>query len=60
MAGSSALMRLTVWEYCLISRSLRLPKIFLSRPDIIAMKGGCAGRGKGLILTCPHPAMMVT
>jgi hypothetical protein len=29
VAGSRALMRVTVWEYCLISRSLRLPKIFL-------------------------------
>ena len=28
-------MRTTVWEYCLISRSLRLPKIFLRKPVII-------------------------
>ena len=29
------LIRRTTAEYCLISRSLRLPKIFLSRPEII-------------------------
>ena len=34
----AALISLTVWKYCLISRSLRLPKIFLSRPEIIALE----------------------
>jgi hypothetical protein len=33
--SSSALILRTACEYCLISRSLRLPKIFLSRPGII-------------------------
>jgi len=55
---------LTFWEYCLISRSLRLPKIFLSRPDIIAMEMVCAAGfaqcGKTAILTRPHDPMMTT
>jgi hypothetical protein len=38
----------------LISRSLRLPKIFLSRPEIIAIKGGYAECDKAAILT-RHP-----
>ena len=52
ICGSRALMPLTVCEYCLISRSLRLPKIFLEEAG---NHYGC-GRGrqftKGRILAC--------
>jgi len=43
----------------LISRSLRLPKIFLSRPEIIAIEGGCAKCDEARILTrCPGTKQM--
>ena len=39
IAGSSALISRTACEYCLISRSLRLPKMRVRIFEIIAVRG---------------------
>ena len=56
IAASKALIFLTACEYWRISRSLRLPKIFLSEPGIIVGTTLVDGFGKTRILTCPARA----